>query len=248
MTRRLLIQALIFVAVVALAPHGRGDLPPPSDKKFVDYAFRVDNAKAFPDYVVLAFPWSLSNGAPTKEHALVEDGKPVSVGRRSSVPELYAMKRSEYESWKEEYKPTMEHQDPALDALFASQKVVRCTAKLSPEFLLAKNDPRSQVLEAFRVEAIDATSCRLAKVGAAENPKSNTPASTSAPDPTRTESAPTPAATRARGCGGCATARANDSSFLIWASLAVVALLRRPFGRGSSRSLVRGPLSARRGA
>lgn len=231
MTRRLFTRALIFVAVVALAPHGRGDLPPPNDKKFVDYAFRVDNAKAFPDYVVLAFPWSLSNGAPTKEHALVEDGKPVSVGRRSSAPELYAMKRSEYESWKAEYKPTMEYQDPALDALFASQKVVRCTAKLSPEFLLAKDDPRNQVLEAFRVEAIDATSCRIAKVGAAENPKTNTPVGTSTPDPTRTENAPTPASPRARGCGGCATERANGSSFLVWVSFAVLALLRRPFRR-----------------
>lgn len=227
MARRLPIPALVFAAVFSLAATGRADLPPPSDKKFVDYVFTVDNAKAFPDYVLLAFPWSLSNGAPTKEHALVEDGKPVSVGRRSSTPELYSMKRSEYETWKAGYEPTHEYQDPALDALFASDKVVRCSAKLSPEFLIGKDDPRNQVVEAFRVEAIDAKSCKIAKVGAAETPKPKTPVGTSPPGPTPSETAPTPGPTRARGCGGCATERGNDSSFSIWSSLALVALLRR---------------------
>jgi hypothetical protein len=226
MIPRLPIGAFVVAAVVTLAAHVRADLPPPEDKKFVGYAFRVGNTKAFPDYVVLAFPWSLSGGAPTKEHALVEDGKPLSVGRRSSTPELYAMKRSEYESWKAEYKPTMEYQDPALDALFASQKVVRCTAKLSPEFLLAKDDPREQVTEAFRVEAIDATSCKIKKLDANETPNPTTPVGT----PMATPSDPTgPTPPRARGCGGCATERTNDSSILMWASFALVVLLRRPF-------------------
>lgn len=216
------------MAVVAVAGHGRSDLPPPADKKFVGYGFRVDNTNAFPDYVLLAFPWSLSNGAPTKEHALVEEGKTVSLGRRSSPPELYVMKRAEYETWKAGYKPTMEYQDPALDALFASKQVVRCDVKLSPEFLLAKDDPRSQVVEAFRAEVMDATTCRIAKVDA--KPSTPTPAQpqpqsepVNAPAP-----APAPAPTKARGCGGCTTQPADDdSAFVLAGVFALVASLRR---------------------
>jgi hypothetical protein len=222
--------ALLVVLAPALA---RADLPPPADKKFVSYGFRVENVKAFPDYVVLAFPWSLSGGAPTKEHALVEDAKTVALGRRSSVPELYAMKKSEYETWKASYKPTHEFEDKALDELFASKKVIRCNAKLTPEFMLDKKDPRTEVLQAFRVESIDAQSCKIAALDA----KATTPVATAAAadtpapsPPATTPASPTPPSTtpnKAGGCGGCATPAHTDHSSLGWLVLALSALVLR---------------------
>jgi hypothetical protein len=154
---RVLFMLALLAPAAALA-----DLPPPDGEKFVDYGFRLQNLNAFPEYVLLAYPWSLSDGAPTTEHTPVEDTKIVYVGSRSETPQLYAMKKGEYEAWRAEFQPTHDDDEPQLAKLFARESVVLCNAKLHPEFALPKSDPRKVILETFRVEAIDEKTCRIA--------------------------------------------------------------------------------------
>jgi MYXO-CTERM domain-containing protein len=231
--RHLLAAVVLGLGVVAAASSANADLPPPDGQKFVDYAFKVDGLASFGGYVLLAYPYSLSNGRPTTEHAKLEDGKPTSLGRRSPQPKLYAMKKQAYEQWLQSYKPAEgEMEDPALDALFKSDKVVACDAKLSPSFQLAKEDPRSVVVEAFRAKSIDDKTCQLELAGAP--PSSDTP--TSSP-PTKLSNTETPSTTPAPatkgGCAGCATVPADDdpSALALLALLAIGAtrLRRRAF-------------------
>jgi len=226
-----ILAALILSSWAALA---RADLPPPEGKKFVSYGFVVENVKAFPDYVLLAYPWSSSNGAPTKEHALVEDGKAVRLGRRSAAPKLYAMQRGEYEKWKTSYKPTHELDDPALDALFTSKQVVPCGVELSPKTQLDKGDPRDEVIDALRVESIDTGACRVALAKSAAAAK-QTPSPAETP-PTPAERATplepaTPAAANPepnpRGCGACEAMPGAGRGFFGFSALALCALVWR---------------------
>jgi len=218
--------ALVVCSFSALA---RADLPPPDGKKFVSYGFSVANLKSFPDYVLLAYPWSLSNGAPTKEHALVEEGKTVKMGRRSQTPKLWAMKRAEYEKWKASYQPTHEYQDPALDALFSGKQVIPCGIDLSPKTMIEKSDPRDEVVDALNVESIDASSCRVVLAGAAPAAKTGEPtavpatpvASATATSPTAPSAEPKP-----RGCGACEVGT-GSSDFVAWPGLVLGLLLWR---------------------
>src|SRR5262245_26939659 len=82
----------MLALVLGFAVPASADLPPPDGKKFVGFAFRVENMKAFPEYVLVAYPCSDSNGAPMMEAKIVSDGASVSVGRRGGQPELYRMK------------------------------------------------------------------------------------------------------------------------------------------------------------
>lgn len=222
------LAGLILSSCAALA---RADLPPPDGKKFVSYGFVVENTKAFPDYVVLAYPWSMSNGAPTKEHALVEDGKPVRLGRRSSAPKLYAMKRAEYETWKASYKPTHEFDDPALEALFTGKQVVPCGVELSPTTMIDKSDPRDEVVDAVRVELIAAGSCRavMAKTAAPVAPAPRVASSEATPTTPASAQAPaTPnAEPKPKGCGACEVEPSAGRGLLGFPALALGALLWR---------------------
>lgn len=214
------------LAVCSFSLLARADLPPPDGQKFVSYGFSVANVKSFPDYVLLAFPWSLSNGAPTKEHALVEEGKTVRVGRRSQTPKLYAMKRAEYEKWKASYQPTHEYQDPALDALFSGKQVIPCGIELTPKTMIEKSDPREEVVEALRVESIDAAACRVVLAGAAAPAKTESPTTTPA-TPVTPASSPAPSAEpKPRGCGACEVST-GSSGFTAWPALALGLLLWR---------------------
>src|SRR5262249_9670395 len=127
----------------------RADLPPPDGQKFVSYAFRVENVKAFSDWVLLAYPCSGSSGVPMMEAQLVTDSQPLGVGRRGGMPELYRMKKTDYEA----SKTVIDHKAPStdgkeLEALFQSPKVAKCTgAKPSPQHVLAKTDPRDAITQ-----------------------------------------------------------------------------------------------------
>lgn len=222
------LSLLGLVSVLALPAVARADLPPPDGKKFVAYGFVVENVKAFPDYVLLAFPWSLSNGAPTKEHALVEEGKTVRLGRRSSAPKLYPMKRGEYETWKASYKPTHEFDDPALEALFSGKRVLPCGVELTPKTMIEKSDPRDEVVDALRVESISASACKVALAKTA--PPAATAKPEAPPSPSTAASAPAPAPNapaKPPGCGGCAAQPEGEPGFAFWSALTLGALLRR---------------------
>lgn len=87
-------RILCTISVALAATSARADVAPDDGTRFAGCGFRVDNLEAFPEFVVLAYPWSQSNGAPTYEHPEALPGEVVSVGRRSDDPKLYAMRRA----------------------------------------------------------------------------------------------------------------------------------------------------------
>jgi MYXO-CTERM domain-containing protein len=181
----------ILVTTTALA-----DLPPPDGQKFVSYAFQVQNAKSFPDWVLVAYPCSESDGAPMPGARVISDGQSVSVGRRGGTPALYRMKRTDYDANQATFKRSGPGEDSKpLEMLFASDKVVKCTgAAPTPSHLLAKSDPRTSIVQTLRADAVDATGCKIAAVA------DTTPASAPAPAPATQSSG----AHSKSGCAGCA--------------------------------------------
>lgn len=185
---RLLLALLLGASAALLTPPARADLPPPEGTKFVSYRFVVHGSAAFPDHVVLVFPWSLSDGAPTTEYKLVPDGEPVRVGRRvMATPHLHAMRKADHDEWRagiERY-PTPE----ALEQLFAGPKVIDCGVDLNPRFSLESSDPSDEIVDHFRVTALSDTACALESI---EAPATPTDAPVRAPEPREPAEVATP--------------------------------------------------------
>lgn len=166
--RSLAVTAAVMLSSLLASLHATpasADLPPPDGVKFVDFAIAVENLAAFPDVVVVAYPWSLSNGAPTTEHAVLKDGQPLEIGRRSPTPKLWAVKKADYEAFAASHKPTHEYQDGPLEAFFKSGKAIACDASVEPDHQLPESDARDRIVQAFRADAIDATRCQLVATG-----------------------------------------------------------------------------------
>jgi hypothetical protein len=164
---RVLFAAWLGVALSLDASAARADLPPPDGTRFVSYAYAVDGLEAHPDYVLLGYPSSGSNGRPMDDYA--ELGKqPVTLGRRGGSPTIYAAKRSDYESWKATLAPLGPDaplfDNPSFKAFFASDKVVRCDEAPKPRFTLPSSDPREGIVERFRVAALGPGRCDLERV------------------------------------------------------------------------------------
>jgi hypothetical protein len=193
---------LVVFALACLLPAGRAlaDLPPPDGTRFVDYGFRVDGLAKFPDRVLVAYPWSLSNGAPTRELAEVRDGEVVNVGRRSPTPALYALKKVAFEEFKkahpEAFLPGGE--PAALEELVRA--AVRCDAAPSPQFSLSTSDTRSAIVDVFRAERLDDASCNLVAQKAAGAEPEVSPAGTDARAAGDGEGTVAP---KGGGCAGC---------------------------------------------
>jgi hypothetical protein len=225
--RKLVVTAALAVVLTG-ASRSSADLPPPDGQKFVDYAFSIEGLAKFGDFVLLAYPYSLSNGRPTTEHLQLEDGKQASLGRRSGTPKLYAMKKTAYEEWLKGYEPDREAmEDPALAALFGGNQVIACNAKLSPSFQLPTSDPRSTVVEVFRVTRIDDKTCQI-------EPASGVTKTASGDPPTRVASSDSPTQPpppKKAGCAGCATPAKDDTPGAVALFLALaLAASRRAFG------------------
>lgn len=199
---------MAMTTLVSLSGAASADAPPPEGTKFVGYSFQVENMTAFPDHVLIAYPWSTSNGAPTREHSILENGQSLRIGRRSDATKLYAMKRSAYDEWKQSYAaPENRWEDPALDALVASDKVVACDEAPFARFELAESDARTAITDVFRANRISDATCDLAVVS----------------KPTTTPSGPSKG-----GCAGCAvTGEAQRSGILGVFALAALAWVRR---------------------
>lgn len=198
--------ALLFATLVFAPAIARADLPPPDGTRFVEYRFRVDGASKSPDYMIVVYPWSMSNGAPTREHTVAQEGMWVSVGRRSSPPELYAVKKADFEAFEKTWKPSERfNEDPAMDAFLA--KGAKCNLAPSPDFTLSKDDPRDAVEEVFTVQTISDSSCVLSKGGGAATPPSDF-----ATPPEGSTDAPTSAAPKGGGCAGCAVGEERVAS------------------------------------
>jgi len=211
---------LALVLVLVLMPvSASADLPPPEGFEFVPYGFQVDGLARFPDHIVVAFPWRApsSGGELSPDHMTLEDAKAVRIGRRSPIPELYAVKRAAFEEFAKTYKPV-----PAGEAGTSTEgflrKWVKCDAVPTVTNLKKIDDPRSEIIEKFRAERIDDKACHLVAVDA---PNAATSASGGRAEPRRDNEAgakpkdPGSRATadsgdngiaesRGSGCAGCA--------------------------------------------
>jgi hypothetical protein len=188
---RLLLAAT--ASLLLLTPSlARADLPAPDGMRYVEYRFRVDgSSKQSPDHVIVVYPWSLSNGAPTREQTTAADGQWVSVGKRSYPPVLYVARKADYEAFIKTYAAPDESvdSDPKIDAFLA--KSVKCNLAPNPNFEVQDDDPRSAIEEIFVAQTISDTSCVLTKV---------TP-----PDAVGT-------APKGGGCAGCTTSEHRIAS------------------------------------
>ena len=229
------LQTLVSLSVVAAAlsvgGSSRADLPPPEGTKFVSYSFTVEGLAGFKDFVVFAYPWSLSNGAPTKELTVVEDRKPVRVGRRSANPKLYAMPRAAFEEWIEDYKRKRDNEEePPLDTLIERPDVVACSGAPTPRFSLPSDDKRSAISQKLTAIKIGAGVCTITAAPKPATPAADTPTAADSPAAGSPESASAPPGKS--GCGSCAVgspARTRTPGILL-SGLASLLLLRRRHG------------------
>ncbi len=157
----------LTLALVALASTAHADAPPPDGKKYVGYAFRIQGLSAFPDHVLVAWPWSLSNGAPTREYAVLTDDTPLRVGRRSPTVKLYAVGKGAWEAFvKAELnnaQPDSDAQVSALNAFLVSPNAAACNENPDDIHVISDSDPRSVVEDVYAAKALSASSCELTR-------------------------------------------------------------------------------------
>jgi MYXO-CTERM domain-containing protein len=228
MTLRHSLAALAALSSFALSPFmAHADLPAPRGDKYVSFAFAVEGVGALADVVLLAYPTSQSDGAPTAELSVLSDGLPIELGRRSPQPKLYVIRRADFDAWRAANPtPPREFDDPTVQALLG--KAVTCDLEPTPSFSLPESDPREQILEVLIAKKVDATVCELEPKGGA----TTSPATDGAPPPTGEPQTP-------RAKGGCASCAVDDGG-ATWLGLGsfVLALglfMRRrrgPFGVG----------------
>ena len=231
-----------LVSVSILASAASADLPPPDGRKFVGYAFRVEGAAADGDWVLLAYPASDSNGRPQDGYKVVQDGMDVSVGRRSGAPQLYAMKRTDYDAFAKTYKPGNEMEDPVLRDVFKSDKVVACDLSPTPVHEVDSKDARSTVVESMKLVSVDAKKCHVVAASDTSAPSpSSVPSSTPDASPEASaapiassatpESSAAPDAPKSGGCAGCSfdgeEAGGSTIAALLGAAALVIASRRR---------------------
>lgn len=239
-------RALLAAALVLVATPSAADIPPPPGDKFVDFAYAVDGLERFPDYVLLGYPSSASNGRPLDEYAEVSS-QPTKLGRRSGTPVLYAVKRADYEAWKATLPPldpdgpTRDH--PAFVSFFGSDKVVRCDETPERLYQLPESDPRDTVVDRLRVVALGPGSCDLARAssdGASPSAEAGGFATPPDGDPSRPSDASAPAGTPSGsgGCAGCAVSGADHEGLvagLVTALSLALGLASRRGARGGRR-------------
>jgi len=235
LSRLVLLPIMTGLLVFAPSP-AHADLPPPDGMRRVEYRFRVDGiAKQSPDHMIVVYPWSMSNGVPTREQTTAPDGQWVSFGRRSAPPELYAVRKAAYEAFLKTYvAPENFRPDPAIDAFLA--KAAKCNLAPKPEFTIPTGDSRSAIEEVFVAQKISDTSCILSKEG---SPATNAPeAPTNAPPqalanapeapanappeaPANAPVAPANAGTapKSGGCAGCTVGDKQVASGVVVAGL-----------------------------
>jgi hypothetical protein len=210
---------LLTAAGTALA-----DLPPPPGQKQVGYTLTVKGITAT-DRVLFAYPCGHSDGAPMAEHQKLDDGKPISAGRRGGSCSIYAIDKAKYEEWAKSYKPVMSSSDPALEQLAA--QAMKCTgATPSPNFYLASTDKRTVVEEVIKVTGLDATKCTLT-IEPATTTTTPAPTTTSGAAPTSTSSSAPAAPPAAK--SGCAIAPSTTTKSHVAAifAAAIAVLLKR---------------------
>jgi MYXO-CTERM domain-containing protein len=254
--------AFTSLALPALERDARADIVEPNTHR-VEYSFSIENAKDYPDWVFLAYPYSMSFGAPTTETTRVTE-LPSQIGRWQE-PTIYAMKKKDFES----ERPTSLLGDD-LEPLFKSKKVLASKVKILAVHRAHDDSPVEAIHDIITIDKLDAqvfeariravfklkggakeevafpadgsrpepSGGKKAKAGPGPSP-AEAPAEPAlaldSPSPTApsTSSAPPAATPSSRGCG-CATAAATGSSGVVLLGAMLLAWkLRR---RSSSRA------------
>lgn len=148
----------------------RADLPPPEGMKFVSYEVRVEGLEAHPDHVLLVYPWSLSNGAPTREVGVLTAGQPLPFGRRfGGRPRVYAMRKDAWESVRAE----IESRDPegmsGNEEGFPAEGAVDCGTEISPRHQVDEGGPEVAT-DTYQVTTLSDEACQLKKLSSTPIP------------------------------------------------------------------------------
>lgn len=164
--------ALMSLATLALSTRAHADAPPPDGQKYVSFAFKIQGLSAFPDHAIVAWPWSLSNGAPTREFAVITNDTALQVGRRSPTIQLYAVKKTTWETFLQSElggaQPDNVAKDEALTAFLAPPNAGPCNVNPRPTFVLPTSDPRDTVEEVFTAKELGDATCTLERQASTE--------------------------------------------------------------------------------
>jgi hypothetical protein len=202
----------VTLALLSAAP-ARADVPPPAGRKRVDFSFVVKGVAAAPDRVLFAYPCGDSNGAPIAEYKKIEEGKPVSIGRRGGDCPIYSVAKTTYDAWAKNYRPTGSVKDDALEKLASESK--KCTGGPTPVYEVASSDSRTSVEQTLNVTTLNATDCVLTAAAIA-SPASTTPSAT---PPSTSSSAPSSPAKSS----SCAASPGSGGGLAFAAAVACIA-------------------------
>ncbi|MCC6622495.1 MAG: hypothetical protein IT385_14620 [Deltaproteobacteria bacterium] len=153
--------AAVF-ALSLTAPLARADEPPADGLKYASNTFKVTGLAKFPEHVVVAFPWSLSNGAPTREHVVMKEGEAVHIGRRSPAITLWAVKKTAWDAFaKAELGQDEDANAAALTEFLKAPNAVACDARPERVGTISKDDPREVIEHELVVKSIGDAACDL---------------------------------------------------------------------------------------
>ncbi len=190
----------VVLAALTVVATASADLPPAPGTKSVGYGFKIENLKAFGDFVLFAYPWKRAEGASHPGHVLLSDGETLRVGRLGSQPRFYAMKRAAYDDWRKHYVPTQQSGEAALESLVKSAQVVACDKSPSLRFWVSSGDSRKEIIDVFQVGQISKERCQITPVWAK----------------------PLPGTSPGAGCAGCSLAKSEPNAVTL-VSLALLA-------------------------
>lgn len=171
---RILVSRLVPLAVAALlltSGSAQADLPPPDGTRFVGYEFVVTGTTASKDDAFFAYPCGSSSGAPILDYRVVEEGKPIGVGRRGGTCEIYRIGKDKLAAFaSKRTAPPGGGRDPELEAFAGGAR--KCAGSPSLKFTLPASDTRSEIRETYVLSLKDAE-CTLSpsSKGAAPEPK-----------------------------------------------------------------------------
>ena len=173
------------------------------------FELRVEGLEAHPDHVLLVYPWSLSNGAPTREVGVVGPGQPLRFGRRiDGRPRVYAMRKDAWEGVQAE----LEDRDPAAarddGEGFPAPGAIDCGLQVRPRHQVGQDGPEVAT-DVYRVTTLSATGCRLEKLA----------------------STPDPVAAPRGGCASCTMSGVSDDRPWWLLGLVALGMRRRALGR-----------------
>ena len=147
--------SLVACGLLLSSGSAHADLPPPDGTRFVGYEFVVTGTAASKDDAFFAYPCSSSSGAPVLDYRVLEEGKPVAVGRRGGTCEVYRIGKDQLSAFAAKRTASPGGgRDAELEAFVKGAR--KCTGAPSLKFTLPASDARSAVRETYALAVKDA--------------------------------------------------------------------------------------------